>query len=160
MVVTGTCEAPLCDGDRHAWEAAAAVPFISTITGWWYRDVLAWPTLHNYAVYVDATSDCISIVRPGRAPVSFRLSSALPIYLSQYVAALLAIFLMSRSKLLCLYTDNMGVCANLNKGRCSRAGCRYHWTFAILGAFLCAISRLIVTRPTPLLGPPGGDLAR
>ena len=84
-------------------------------------DILAWTARHERAVFVDATPSCIGIVRPGYDPVSVPLSSVLPIYLAEYVAALVAIFLMSDADPFTVYTDNIGVYFNLHKGRCPRA---------------------------------------
>ena len=81
------------------------------------------------------TPTCIDIVRLGRVPVPFQFPALLPIYLSEYVAALVASF-SCRAPNRCLYTYYMGVRVNLHKGCCALHGCRYCLQFFISGAFL------------------------
>ena len=98
-----------------------ALPFLSEEVEWRFRDAISWSVIHENTVFVDATPQCIGIVRPGCAPVSVPLRQALPIYQAEYVAALAAVYLMSvGGEPFTLFTDNMGVRYNLDKGRCPR----------------------------------------
>ena len=107
------------DGDSEA--CAAAVPYVTGDVLWRFRDVLAWSEMHDRLVFVDATPEQVGIVRPGCAPVSVPLRRAMPIYVAEYVAALVAVILMARcGDQFTVFTDNMGVYHNLSKGRCPR----------------------------------------
>ena len=108
------------DGDRDA--CAAVTPYVCSVTRWSYSDVIAWSETHDRVIFVDATPDCIGIVWPGCGPISMALETALPIYLAEYVAALVAVVLMrDGEEPFTIYSDNVGVCYNLDKGRCPRS---------------------------------------
>ena len=117
------------DGDCGA--CAAVLPYLSRAVVWRWSDQRAWSDTHERAVFVDATPLCIGIVRPGCPPVSNMFVSPLPIYVAEYVAALVAVFLMGNSdEPFTVYTDNVGVLYNLDKGRCPRA-----WLPVLLSVF-------------------------
>ena len=116
------------DGDHSACEAA--MPYVSEVTVWRYSDRIAWSDMHERVVYVDATPTCIGIVRPGCVPLSINLEAVLPIYVAEYAAALVAVALMSSGEPFTIFSDNIGVCYNLDKGRCPRS-----WLNVLLGIF-------------------------
>ena len=107
------------DGDGEA--CVAALPYVTEGVVWPFSDALAWTCLHETVVYVDATPECIGIVRPGCAPVSVPLPETTLIYQAEYLAAVVAVLLMSASEApFTVFTDNMGVYYNLDKCRCPR----------------------------------------
>jgi len=85
------------DGDSDACSRAA--PFIREDVVWSFDDISMWKDLHDRHVFVDATPNQIGIVVPGCAPVSVPLPQELPIYESEYLAALTAIVCMDREPL-------------------------------------------------------------
>ena len=63
--------------------------------------------------------------------MSKMFDSPLPIYFAEYVAALVAVFLMRDSaESFTVYSDNVGVQYNLDKGRCPRS-----WLPILLSVF-------------------------
>ena len=97
------------------------MPYVTGVTELRHTDVVSWNEHHERIVYADATPQCIGIVRPGYAPLSVRLEMTLPIYIAEYVAALVAVLIMANGEPFTVYSDNIGVCYNLHKGRCPRS---------------------------------------
>ena len=94
------------DGDCAA--CAAIVPYLADDVVWRWQDRCAWSEAHDRSVFVDATPFCIGIVRPGCAPISARFRFALPIYVAEYVAALVAVYLMCPGTApFTVHTDNL-----------------------------------------------------
>ena len=88
----------------------SALPYVTGGVVWRFSDALAWTRLHEAVVYVDATPECMGIVRPGCAPVWVPLPETTPIYQAEYLVAVVAVLLMSASEApFTVFTDNMGV---------------------------------------------------
>ena len=107
-------------GRRWSGDGEACVSALPYVTGdvWRFRDVLTWTQLHKNIVYVDGTPEHIDIERLGCAPVSVPLPEARPIYGAEHVAVVVVVLLMSASgQLFMVFTDNMRVYYNLDKGR-------------------------------------------
>lgn len=115
------------DGDLQG--CMAALPFITDSAPLSAIDLLNCREIHDRAVYVDATPDCIGIVQQGCLPVTIRLPVSLPIYVSEYLAALTAVLSRDMYQTV-LYSDNLGVVFNLHKGRCPRP-----WLLILLSVF-------------------------
>ena len=69
----------------------SSLPFIDGSAPLTAADVTSCREVHERAVFVDATPDCIGIVQQGFFPVSVGLPFALPIHYAEYLAALTAV---------------------------------------------------------------------
>ena len=129
------------------------MPFIRTDVERSFLDIFNCNRDHEKRIFVDATPQRIGIVSPGRVSVSALLPLELPIYFAEYVAALVAVILLSsEDEPFVLYTDNMGVLYNLDKGRCPRP-----WLPYLLSIFS---SRKFSVRYIPSLCNPADALSR
>ena len=115
------------DGDHDS--RLLSLPFIDDSAPLTAADVANCREVHERAVFVDATPDCIGIVQQGYLPVSVDLPFTLPIYYAEYLAALTAVLSRNMDRTV-LYSDNLGVVFNLSKGRCPRA-----WLPILLSVF-------------------------
>ena len=114
------------DGDSAA--CMTVLPYITSDVCLSAVDIVAVSSVHRESVYTDATPVQIGIV-DGDEELSIALPCQLDIYIAEYLAALVAV-LTRDMKNRTLYTDNVGVLYNLDKGRCPRA-----WLPVLLGIF-------------------------
>ena len=96
----------------------SALPYMYDRDSFMYEQYKTWRCLHDRSIYVDATPTQIGIV-DGEEVYIISLPRAMPIYLAEYLAALLGA-IVAGSRPVTLFSDNMGVVWNFDLGRCPR----------------------------------------
>ena len=100
----------ILDGDSFA--CRSILPFISEQEAFSYEQYRAWHCLHGKSIYVDATPLQIGIVDEEEMFI-VPLPRELPIYLAEYLAAILGA-LLAGTRRVTIFSDNVGVVWNFN----------------------------------------------